>query len=77
MSIQPAHQGTFSFFQLPIVVEATAARLSSDAGLLPIRAFDEFMGLTRSFAAVLQDCRDPNLFDHSFLDMARARAGSE
>src|SRR5471030_3083838 len=73
MSIQPAHQGTFSFFHLPIVVEATAAQLSSDAGLLPIRGFDELIGLTRSFAAVLNDPRDPKLFDHSFLDMSRAR----
>src|SRR6266567_1643497 len=73
MSIQPVHQGTFSFFQLPIVVEATAAQLSGDAGLLPIRAFDELIGLTRSFAAVLKDPRDPKLFDHSFLDMTRSR----
>src|SRR5450631_2171930 len=73
MSIQPVHQGSFSFFHLPIVVEATAARLSSDAGLLAIRAFDEHIGLTRSFAAVLNDSRDPKLFEHSFLDMSRAR----
>ena len=73
MSIQPVHQGSFSFFQLPIVVEATAARLSSDAGLLAIRAFDEHIGLTSSFAAVLDDPRDPKLFEHSFLDMSRSR----
>jgi hypothetical protein len=73
MSIQPVCQGTFSFFQLPIVVESTAAQLSSDAGLLAIRALDERIGLTRSFAAVLNDPRDPERFDHSFLDMARAR----
>jgi hypothetical protein len=73
MSIQPVCQGTFSFFQLPIVVETTAAQLSSDAGLLAIREFDERIGLTRSFAAVLNDPRDPERYDHSFLDMARAR----
>lgn len=73
MSIQPVHQGSFSFFQLPIVVEATAGRLSSDAGLLPIRAFDEHLGLTRSFAAVLNDARAPELLEHSFLAMSRAR----
>ena len=74
MSIQSVHQGTFSFFaDLPIVVEASAAQLSSDAGLLAIREFDQHVGLTRSFAAVLNDPRDPNLFEHSFLDMARAR----
>ena len=74
MSIQAALQGTFSFFHdLPIVVEATAAQLSSDAGLLPIREFDEHIGLTRLFAAMLNDPRDPELFEHSFLDMTRSR----
>lgn len=74
MSIQPVHQGTLSFFQdLPIVIESTAAQLSSDGGLLAIREFDERIGLTRSFAAVLNDARDPELFEHSFLDMTRAR----
>jgi Transposase DDE domain group 1 len=74
MSIQAVLQGSFSFFDnLPIVVETTAVHLTSDAGLLPIREFDEQIGLTRSFAAVLNDPRDPNRFEHSFLDMARAR----
>jgi DDE family transposase len=74
MSIQPAVQATFSFFRdLPIVVETTAAQLSSDAGLLPIREFDERIGLTRAFAAVLEDRRDPALLTHSFLQMTRVR----
>jgi Transposase DDE domain group 1 len=74
MSIQAVHQGTFSFLQnLPVVIEATAARLSSDAGLLAIREFDERIGLTRNFAVGLNDPRDPKKFDHSFLDMSRAR----
>jgi hypothetical protein len=74
MSIQPVVQGTFSFLcNLPIVVETTAVQLSSDAGLLPIREFDEIIGLTRAFAGVLNDPRDPQLFEHSFLDMARSR----
>lgn len=74
MSIQPALQATFSFFQdVPIIVEATAAQLSSDAGLLPIRELDEHLGLTRAFAAVLGDARHPELLHHTFLEMTRSR----
>lgn len=74
MNIQSVEQGTFSFLaDLPIVVQASQAQLSSDAGLLAFREFDQRIGLTRSFAAVLNDPRDPERFEHSFLDMARAR----
>ena len=74
MSIQPAVQATFSFFQdLPVVVETTAAQLTSDAGLLPIREFDEQIGLTQSFAAVLWDTRDAELLTHTLLEMTRSR----
>ena len=74
MSIQPVFQGAFSFLQnLPIIIEASAARLSSDAGLLAFREFDERIGLTKGFAAGLNDPRDPNKFEHSFLDMSRSR----
>jgi hypothetical protein len=74
VSIQPAVQGIFSFFHnLPIVVETTATQLTTDAGLLPIRAFDERIGLTKSFAAMLDDARHPQLLNHSFLQMTRSR----
>src|SRR5260370_18588227 len=74
MSIQPAVQGTFSFFRdRTIVVETAAARLSSDAGLLPVREFDEGSGLAHSFVAVLDDCRDAELVSHPFLQMTRSR----
>ena len=74
MSIQSAWQGTFDFWaELPIVVQPSAARLTSDAGLLPLRQFDEHIGLTRQFAQVLDDPRDPELCDHSFLEMVRSR----
>src|SRR5262249_45522379 len=45
----------------------------SDAGLLPLRQFDERIGLTKQFAAVLDDPRDPELTEHTFLEMVRAR----
>lgn len=74
MFIQSAWQATFDFWgKLPIVVEPSKAQLSSDAGLLPIRQFDERIDLTRQFAEALDDPRDPELCDHSFLDMVRSR----
>jgi hypothetical protein len=74
MSIQPAVQLTFDFFSaLPVVVEASNAELSSDAGLLAFRQLDERIGLTRAFAAVLDDPRAPEQIDHTFAAMTRAR----
>jgi len=74
VSIQTAWQATFDFGDnRPIVVEPSAARLTSDAGLLPLRQFDEHIGLTRQFAQALDDPRDPELCDHSFLEMVRSR----
>ena len=74
MIVQTVLQGTFSFFEnLPIVFETTAAQLSSDTGLLAFREFDDKIGLTRGFVSVLNDPRDPELIDHPFLDMSRAR----
>jgi hypothetical protein len=49
------------FAPLPIHIEASDAPLRSDAGLLPLRQFDERIGLTKQFAAVLDDPRDPEL----------------
>lgn len=55
----------------PVVVENSAGRLSSDAGLLVLREFDERIGMTRQFVSALSDPRrDP---DHSFLAMTRQR----
>jgi hypothetical protein len=64
----------FDFYEpLPIQVEISDAPLTSDAGLLPLRQFDERIGLTRQFAAVLDDPRHPDLIDHSFAEMVRMR----
>ncbi len=73
MSIQPAWQQTFAFFGPPVVVEPSRAALSSDAGLLPIRQFDEHIALTQTFAAALDDPRDPDLTEHTFLEMVQSR----
>src|SRR5262249_55346784 len=73
MSIPAAWPQCLDFFDTPIVIEPSPGQLSSDAGLLPIRQFDERIGLTRSFAAALDDPRDPHLTAHTFLEMVRAR----
>ena len=74
MNIQTAWRATFDFWdELPIVVEPSADQLSSDAGLLPLRQFDERIGLTRQFAQALEDPRAAELCDHTFLEMVRSR----
>jgi Transposase DDE domain group 1 len=74
MSLQDASLFDLDFFgPLPIRFEVSNAPLTSDAGLLPLRQFDERIGLTKQFAAALNDPRDPELIDHSFLDMTRMR----
>jgi hypothetical protein len=62
-----------SFEPLPIRIEVSDAPLTSDAGLLPQRQFDQRIGLTKQFTAVLDDPRDPQLTEHTFLEMVRSR----
>jgi hypothetical protein len=60
IGILPAALFDFDFFEpLPIQIEVSDAPLTSDAGLLPLRQFDERIGLTQQLAAVLDDPRDP------------------
>jgi hypothetical protein len=74
MSIHPAQPLLFDYLDdRPIVVEVNQAPLSSDAGLLPIRQLDQRLGFTSQLAAALRDPRDPDLIEHSVLDMLRMR----
>jgi len=74
MDSQGVWQETFDYSaQKPIVVELVDAHLSTDAGLLPIRQFDEALGLTEQFAAALIDPRTGNALTHSYLEMTRSR----
>jgi hypothetical protein len=57
----------------PVDIELSSAPLSTDAGLLPIRQFDQRIRLTEQFAAALQDRRDPTFVAHSMLSMVRQR----
>ncbi len=73
MSIPAAWPQRLDFFGTPLVIEPSPGQLSSDAGLLPIGQFDQRIGLTRAFTDALDDPRDPNLTEHTFLEMVRSR----
>jgi hypothetical protein len=73
MSIPSAWPQVLEFFGSPLAVEPSAGQLSSDAGLLPIRQLDERVGLTGAFADALDDPRDSDLTEHTFLKMVRSR----
>ncbi len=74
MILQSAWQESFDFLgSKPIVVEPIEEHLTSDAGLLPIRQFDEQIGLTAQFSAALHDVRFGPFVDHTFAEMARVR----
>lgn len=57
----------------PLDIEVSTSPLTSDAGLLPIRQFDQRLRLTEQVAAALQDRRDPTLTQQSLLSMVRQR----
>jgi hypothetical protein len=61
------------FFGRPIILEPSHGQLSGDAGLPPIRQFDQYIGLTQASAEALDDPRDPDLTEHTFLEMVRSR----
>lgn len=72
MSLPSAWQLPLGFLGgKPILIELGLDQLTSDAGLLPIRQFDELLGLTGRFAAALDDPRHG--FRHSFTEMTRSR----
>jgi hypothetical protein len=73
MSIAAPWSQRLAFFGTPLVIEPSPGQLSGDAGLLPIRQFDERIGLTRAFADALDDPRDSALTEHTFVEMVRSR----
>jgi hypothetical protein len=74
MSLQSVPLLSFNFLPArPVQIEVSSAPLTSDAGLLPIRQFDERIRLTQQFAAALRDPRDPSLIRQSLLSMVRQR----
>ncbi len=57
----------------PVVVEPSAAQVSSDAGLIPFRQLDEQLGLTEQLVECLTDRRHVGYVCHTFLEMVRMR----
>lgn len=73
MSLQSVDRVVFELgVNRPVVMEVSQAALSSDAGLLPVRQFDEQLRFTERFAAALEDRRSDDV-DHSRLSMVRQR----
>lgn len=74
MILQSVWQKCFDFLgSKTIVVEPVDASLTSDAGLLSIREFDERLGLTAQFAAALDDRRCAVSVQHTMAEMVRMR----
>lgn len=74
MSLHSVRELSFDFLpSRPIKMEISPAALSSDTGLLPVRQFDERIGLTSGFADALRDTRDPTFTKQSLLGMVRQR----
>jgi len=67
-----AEQQVFDFIPgRGVVLESSAGQLTSDAGLLAVRQFDERLGWSERFAACIKDQREDPV--HSVLSMVRQR----
>src|SRR5712691_5741881 len=67
-------QLTFSFYrQQPIHADFSGGQITSDAGLLPLRAFDQRHDLTRDWATRLSDSRQDDRVRHDSLALLRQR----
>jgi hypothetical protein len=72
MVAQAAQPISFSFLpQAPLVVQRHQGQISSDAGLLPLRQFDDRWNYTRRMADCLHDAKPDR--QHSLLSMLRQR----
>jgi Transposase DDE domain group 1 len=67
-------QLSFSFYRhQPILADFSGGQITSDAGLLPLRAFDQRHHLTRDLAQLLSDPRDDERVRHDSLALLRQR----
>ena len=58
-------------FNRSIQIEARSEKLTSDAGALLLREYDEKVGLTRGLRRRLGDPRDPSRVVHSLEELLR------
>jgi hypothetical protein len=56
-----------------ITINFNGGNITSDAGLLPIREYDEKIGFTQRLAAIISDKRKPCLIHHDLADIVRQR----
>ena len=67
-------QLSFSFYRhQPIRADFSGGQITSDAGLLPLRAFDQRHHLTRDLAQLLSDPREGDRVRHDSLALLRQR----
>jgi len=67
-------QLSFSFYRhQPIHADFSGGQITSDAGLLPLRAFDQRHHLTQDWAVPLRDPRDEDRVQHDSLALLRQR----
>ena len=67
-------QLSFSFYRhRAIRADFSGGQITSDAGLLPLRAFDQRHGLTRGLAECIGDDRDDSRVSHPGLSLLRQR----
>jgi Transposase DDE domain group 1 len=67
-------QLSFSFYRhRAIRADFSGGQITSDAGLLPLRAFDQRHGLTRDLSKWLRDLREDERVRHSVLSLFRQR----
>ncbi len=57
----------------PVVVEFTAPEISSDGGVVLLKAADDLMGLTASLAMSIHDSRQVSKVEHEIQEMLRER----
>ncbi len=74
MTTRRISQFRFSFYRhRPLHCDFSGGQITSDAGLLPLRAFDERHHLTRDWVQFLSDPRDDERVRHHSLTLLRQR----